>query len=73
MFKLEERNVSGAMCSIPAESQRAEVLRKCDLIVWDEIPMSHRFSVEALNLTLQDLMNNTLLMGGKTVLLSGDL
>lgn len=35
--------------------------------------MSHRFSVEALTLTLQDLMDNTLLMGGKTVLFSGDL
>lgn len=35
--------------------------------------MSHRFSVEALILTLQDLMGNTALMGGKTVLLSGDL
>lgn len=68
MFKLplEEKNVSGAMCNISAESQRAEVLRKCDLIVWDEIPMSHRFSVEALNLTLQDLMGNIELMGGKT-------
>lgn len=75
MFELplEEKNVSGATCNIPAESQRAEVLRKCDLIVWDEIPMSHRFSVEALNLTLQDLMGNNMLMGGKTVLFSGDL
>lgn len=75
MFKLplEEKNVHGSMCNISAESQRAEVLRKCDLIVWDEIPMSHRFSIEALNLTLQDLMDNTLLMGGKTVLFSGDL
>ena len=76
MFKLplvEEKNVSGATCNISAETQRTEVLRKCDLIVWDEIPMSHRFSVEALNLTLQDLMGNTKLMGGKTVLLSGDL
>ena len=70
---LEEKNVSGTTCNISAETQRAEVLRKCDLIVWDEIPTSHRFSVEALNLTLQDLMGNTKLMGGKTVLLSGDL
>lgn len=30
--------------------------------------MSHLFSVEALNLTLQDLINNTELMGGKIVL-----
>lgn len=61
------------MCNISAESQRAEVLRKCDLIVWDEIIMSHRFSVEPFNLTLQDLMDTTELMGGKSVLLlSGD-
>lgn len=34
--------------------------------------MIHRFSVEALNLTLQDLMINTDLMGGKTVPTCGD-
>ena len=42
-------------------------------IVWDEIPMSHRFSVEALHLTLKDLMGNNIIMGGKNISLSGDL
>ena len=35
MFKLpfEDANVSGCVCNIAAESQRAEVLRKSDLII----------------------------------------
>lgn len=29
--------------------------------------MAHKYCVEALNLTLQDLLNNDTLFGGKTI------
>ena len=51
--------------------QRAELLRKCDLIVWDELPITHKHCVEALDITLRDLHNPTS-FGGKPVLFSGD-
>lgn len=45
MFKLplNEGVVDGAFCNIKNESQRAELIRKCDLIIFDELPMTHRF------------------------------
>lgn len=62
----------GSVCGVKAETQRAEVLKKSSLIVWDEIVMSSKFSPEALHLTLQDLCQNDLPFGGKTILFSGD-
>lgn len=52
MFKLplEENVVPGALCNIRGESQRAELIRNCDLIIWDGLPMTHKYCVEALNL-----------------------
>ncbi|CAM9950314.1 unnamed protein product, partial [Laminaria digitata] len=74
MFKLplEDNVVQGALCNIRGESQRAELIRNCDLIIWDELPMTHKYCVEALNKTLQDLLNNDSVFGGKCILFSGD-
>ncbi|XP_054281787.1 uncharacterized protein LOC128999354 [Macrosteles quadrilineatus] len=59
-------------CNISKTSDRAEVLRRCTLLVWDECTMSHKRAFEALNATLQDIRNSQDLMGGLVVLLSGD-
>ena len=69
---LEDANVSGCVvCNIAAESQRAEVLPKSDLIIWDELPKTHRFSVEALDNTSRDItQNNRRSFGGKSILFS---
>lgn len=39
------------ICNISKQSDMAEVLRKCELIVSDEITMAHRGGVEALDRT----------------------
>ncbi|CAM9650676.1 unnamed protein product [Pylaiella littoralis] len=74
MFKLpmDDALTSSCVCNIKTQTQRAELIRKSDLIIWDELPMTHRYCVEALNRTLQDLMKNKKIFGGKTVLFSGD-
>ena len=36
----------GSVNNVKAESERAEVLRRADLIIWDEIPMSDEFAPE---------------------------
>ena len=74
MFKLprEERHFEGCLCDITAESQRAALLRAADLIVWDEVTMSHRYSIEAVDKTLRDFMQTDLPFGGKTVAFAGD-
>lgn len=50
----------------------AKVLKECKLIIWDEISMAHKKSIEALNQTLKDIHENNTLMGGVLVLFSGD-
>ncbi|CAN0177300.1 unnamed protein product, partial [Laminaria digitata] len=64
--------IEGSLCNVRSESERAQVLRRADLIIWDEIPMSNKFAPEALDLTLRDLRRNNTPFGGATVLFSGD-
>jgi len=56
----------------------AELVRKVDIIIWDEAPMMHRRAFEAVDRTLRDLMQlddaqeTEKIFGGKTVVLGGD-
>lgn len=54
------------------QSNIAQVLKDCKLIVWDECTMAHKGGFEALNRTLKDIREYNSLMGGVTVLLAGD-
>ncbi|KIH47189.1 hypothetical protein ANCDUO_22754 [Ancylostoma duodenale] len=60
------------VCSISKGSGKAEVLKRCKVIVWDECTMAHKRAREALDRTLQDLRGNNRLMGGAVVVLAGD-
>lgn len=71
-FKLETELTSTSTCRIPAQSHLAELIRQCDLIVWYEAPMTHRFAFEALDRTLKSLQDSEEPFGGKVVLLAGD-
>ena len=64
--------VQGSVCNVKAESERAEVLRRADLIIWDEIPMSDRLAPEALDNTLCDLRRCDRPFGDTTILFAGD-
>lgn len=46
----------GELCNISAQSGLAKLLRRAKLILWDEAPMTNRFHLESLDLTLRDLM-----------------
>jgi hypothetical protein len=65
-------------CNITQQMKVAEVVRKADLIIWDEVSMMHRRTFEAVDRTLHDLMQlddaqaNEKIFGGKTVVLGGD-
>ncbi|XP_029442955.1 uncharacterized protein LOC115083287 [Rhinatrema bivittatum] len=69
---LNLNNTETLLCNISKQSNMAQVLRQCKLIVWDECTMAHRVGIEALYRTLPDIRNNNSLMGGLTVLLAGD-
>ena len=60
------------LCNIAKQSNKAQVLRDCSLIVWDESTMAHKGGFEALNRTLKDIRGTNEVMGGVTVLLAGD-
>ncbi|GFX95421.1 ATP-dependent DNA helicase [Trichonephila clavipes] len=59
-------------CNISKQSDMAHVLREAKLIICDECTMAHKKVIEALNRTLQDIRGYNQIMGGLTVLLSGD-
>ncbi|XP_025192032.1 uncharacterized protein LOC112592236 [Melanaphis sacchari] len=60
------------MCNIKKNCGIAAVLRKSSIIIWDECTKAHKYSLEALNRTMQDLNSNNKLYGGAILLLSGD-
>ncbi|XP_026475869.1 uncharacterized protein LOC113381105 [Ctenocephalides felis] len=60
------------MCNIKKKSGMAKVLRKCEIIIWDECTMAHKHSLEALDRSLKDIKNNNCLFSGCLLLLSGD-
>lgn len=56
-------------CNISKASGRAQVLKTCKLIVWDECTMAHKKALKALDVTLR---GNDNLMGGALLLLCAD-
>jgi hypothetical protein len=44
------------MCNITQHMKVAELVRKIDLIIWDEASMMHRRTFKAIDRTLRDLM-----------------
>ncbi|KAL4104072.1 hypothetical protein QTP88_019385 [Uroleucon formosanum] len=65
-------NIETPMCNIPKQSNIAKVLCNCKFINWDENTMAHKRGIEALDRSLKDIRNNNGVMGGVTVLLTGD-
>ncbi|KIH49821.1 hypothetical protein ANCDUO_20103 [Ancylostoma duodenale] len=59
-------------CMLRREDRDALSLKAADVIIWDEISMVPKYSLEAVDLLLQDLMCTRINFGGKTVVLGGD-
>jgi hypothetical protein len=64
--------------NITQQMKVAELVRKADLIIWDDAPMMRRRAFEVVDRTLCDLMQLDdaqaidKIFGGKTVVLGGD-
>ena len=58
------------MCGL--DDDHVELLRRTDLIVWDEVVMAQKASIEVVDRTLQRLRGCSQPFGGVTVLLGGD-
>ncbi|XP_019235621.1 PREDICTED: uncharacterized protein LOC109215948 [Nicotiana attenuata] len=59
-------------CNISKQSSLASLIRDAKLIVWDEISMAKKETIEAFDLLLRDLMETNIIFGGKVVVFSGD-
>lgn len=60
-----------------AESDVAELLEKTSLLIWDDAPMIHKHSFEALDRSLKDILccdlrsNSNLLFDEKSIIFGG--
>lgn len=59
-------------CNISKTSGTAKLLKRCDIVIWDECTMAHMKSVEALERSMRDIRDNSALFGGALILLAGD-
>jgi hypothetical protein len=77
-FKIPFDMNETAMCTIRRGTMLAELIQVSSLIVWDEVPMTHRHCFEALDRTMRDTLsedepaNAIIPFGGKVVVL-GDI
>ena len=59
-------------CSITRGSALAELLRNTSLIIWDEVPLQHKYNFTAVDFTLCDIWIDDSLFGGIPTILGGD-
>jgi hypothetical protein len=72
MFNIPIDLTDGYECRISAKSDKADTMRRARLLLWDEISMAHKSSVESVDRLLKGLRQNSKSMGGVTTLLTGD-
>ena len=71
-FKVPLTLDDGAFCSFTEQSGTAKLLRTASLIIWDEVTMMKTQGVEALDISLHDIMDQPELpFGGKTIVFGG--
>ena len=71
-FKIPLEVNEDSVCNINKQSTLAQLMKSADCIIWDEIPMQHRFCQEAVDRTLRDIRNCDKPMGGITTIDGGD-
>jgi len=71
-FKIPFNITFDSTCHVSKQSDLAKLLKISSLIVWDEITMSHKHAIEAVDRLFRDLMNTDVAFGGKVVVFSGD-
>ena len=73
-FKILLHLNESSICSISTNSQLAELIRSTALIIWDEVPMQHKYCFEAVNRTLNDICHasDNDLFGNIPIVFGGD-
>ena len=71
-FKIPLQVNDTSFCKISRLTHVYPLLQQTSIIIWDEVPMQHKYAVEAVNRTIQDLLGNNSPFGGITMLFGGD-
>ena len=71
-FKNPIRITDTSTCNFTKESGTGKLLKRTSLIIWDEVAMTKRQTVETLHRSLQDIMESDLPFGGKVMVFGGD-
>lgn len=73
-FKIPVRLLRSSkdVCAIGAQSKQAAVFRDIRLIVWDEISMTNRQDLEAVDRCLRDVRKQEIPFGGVVLVCAGD-
>jgi hypothetical protein len=72
VFKIPIKISGGSICKFSKQSDTTDLLHREALIIWDEVAMTKRQSVEILDISLQDIMGCELPFGGKVMVFGGD-
>jgi hypothetical protein len=71
-FKIPIKLSGNTLCSFTKQSGTTELVRRASLIIWDEVAMTKRQAVEALDRSLRDIMGCGKPFDGKVMLFGGD-
>ncbi|XP_042502260.1 ATP-dependent DNA helicase pif1-like [Macadamia integrifolia] len=71
-FKIPININDSSVCNFSKQSATAELIHRAKLIIWDEAPMAKRQAIDAVDRTLQDIMDNVEPFGGKVFVFGGD-
>jgi PIF1-like helicase len=72
MFKIPFELDEASTCNIIRGSHLHQLLEQTSIIIWDEVPMQHRYATDGVDCTLRDLKKMNLPLGGITALFGGD-
>ena len=71
-FKIKLNCDEDSYCDVTKQHSLCRLMQRTRLIIWDEVPMQHRYNVESVHRTLCDFMDNDKPFGGIPVVLGGD-
>ena len=71
-FKIPIPICTTSVCNIKAQSMHADLIRSVKLIVWDEVMATHRYILECVDRSMQDIRQSQLPFGNCVILCGGD-
>ena len=69
---IEVNETTTCKCNKGTNCAKTKILRRAEVIIWDEATMSSKFMVKAIDNCLRDIMDNDVPFGGKLVIFGGD-